>query len=101
MNGRDLIVIDYVHVPPLLCLCEALGYRGKLCVFAGMTRQERLKLTGNKKRTNDHLQDGAECKQYQPIKDKFWTNEYFEFIASYVLLPLFLVAVVGKHINKH
>ena len=55
------------------------GTGGKLCVFAGMTWQERLKLTGNKKRTNDHLQDGAECKQYEPIKDKFWNNEYFEF----------------------
>ena len=80
MNGRDLNVIDYVHVPPLLCLCEASGYRGtELCVLAGMTWQERLKLTGNKKRTKDHPQDGAECKQYEPIKDKFWTNEYFEF----------------------
>ena len=44
-----------------------------------MTWQERLQLTGNKKRTKDHLQDGAECKQYEPIKDKFWTSEYFEF----------------------
>ena len=76
---KRLNVVDNVHIPPPLYLCGTLGYRGKLCVFAGMTRQERLKLTGNKKRTKDHLQDGAECEQYGPIKDKFWTNEYFEF----------------------
>ena len=41
-------------------------------------RHERLKPESNEKRTN-HLQDGADCSQYGPIKDKLWTNEYFEF----------------------
>ena len=72
-------VIDNVHIPPPLYLCGTLGYKGKLCIFAGMIRHERWKPTGNEMRTKDHLQDGADCKQYGPIKDKFWTNEYFEF----------------------
>lgn len=76
---KRLKVVDNVHIPPPLYLCGVLGYKGKLCVFAGMTRYERLKLEDNERRTMNHIQDGAACKQYGPIKDKFWTNEYFEF----------------------
>ena len=74
-----LDVVDNEHIPPPLYLCGTLGYKGKVCVFAGMTRQKRLEPESNESRTKDHIQDGADCKQYGPIEDKFWTNEYFEF----------------------
>jgi len=76
---KRLKVIENEHIPPPLYLCGTLGYKGKLCVFGGMTRKERSHPSGTDKRTKHHLQDGATCKQYGPIKDKYWTNEYFEF----------------------
>jgi len=62
------------HIPPPVYLYGILGYKGKLCMFGGMTRNERLHPT--ELRTKDHLQDGATCKQYGPIEDKYWTNKY-------------------------
>ncbi|XP_065887541.1 kelch domain-containing protein 1-like isoform X1 [Dysidea avara] len=78
---KKLEVVENEHIPPPLYLCGTLGYKGKLCVFGGMTREERLCPIGTEPRKRKHLQNGASCKPYGPImiNDKYWTNEYFEF----------------------
>jgi len=76
---KKLTPVDNAHIPPPLYLCGILSYDGKLCVFGGMTRTLRVPLNEGETRTQDHLQNGADCHQYGSIPDKFWTNEYFEF----------------------
>ena len=76
---KKLQVADNIHVPPPLYLCATLSYNGRLCVFGGMIRKERLQPGDGEDRTASHLQEGAVCQQYGSVNDKFWTNEYFEF----------------------
>jgi len=80
---KKLTPVDNVHIPPPLYLCGTLAYNSRLCVFGGMTRTERKQPDDGKARKASHLQEGAECHQYEGVlTEKFWTNEYFEFDTS-------------------